>query len=161
MLVLKRIQRKSTLNKHERIASKVELVHTQQRLTSVNQVTTSRQPLKRFRRWHLLGEEKPQPFISLDIDKQVDGKVVTSNHISGAPNGRLPLSSNYQAPGLLPLPSYLSAAQPNTHSASSGLLLDGGVYQGQGPSSLPPSSSSPAATTTAQANDWNSNQKVS
>ena len=109
----------------------------------------------------LLGEEKPQPFISLDIDKHVEGKVVSSNHITGgAPNGRLPPSSNYSAHGLLPSPSYLSSAQPNTHSSATGLLLDGGVYQGQAPSTLPPSSSS-TATTTNQANDWNSNQKVS
>ncbi|CAF4940022.1 unnamed protein product, partial [Rotaria socialis] len=28
------------------------------------------------------GEEKPQSFITLDIDRQIDGKLITANHTS-------------------------------------------------------------------------------
>ena len=101
-----------------------------------------------------LGEEKPYPFISLDIDRQVEGKVVTTNNMNiGAPNSRIPISSNYQGTGLLPLPSFLSQAQTNTTATLPTFILDGGVYQGQ-----PPSSSQ--SVQASQNNTWNSNQKV-
>jgi hypothetical protein len=102
----------------------------------------------------VLGEEKPQPFITLDIDRQVDGKLVTSNQLNmNAPNGRLPMSSNYPGTGLLPLPSYLSQPQLQPNAISSLPMLDGGVYQGH--------SQMPTATLAAQSNNWNSNSIVS
>ncbi len=80
----------------------------------------------------LLGEEKPQPFIPLDIDRQVDGKVVPSNHISvSPPNGRLPMSSNYLLNNSTPLPLNISQSHPNAIPSSPPFALDGGVYQGQ------------------------------
>ena len=84
-----------------------------------------------------LGEERPQPFIILDLDRQVDGKLVISNHISvSPPNGRLPVSSNYYPNNLSPLPSHI--AQP-TPTAVPTYALDGGVYQGgQAPMQLNP-----------------------
>jgi hypothetical protein len=94
-----------------------------------------------------LGEEKPQPFIVLDIDRQVDGKIVTSNHISSAspPNGRLPMSTNYPSNNSLPMPSHLSQHLPSTIISPSPYALDGGVYQGHTPT---------------QTNDWKPNTKV-
>ncbi len=78
-----------------------------------------------------LGEEKPQSFIPLDIDKQADGKLIIGNHINfSPPNGRLPM----------PVPLHLAPQQPP------GFVPDGGVYQGQ-----------PLIT---QSNDWNPNTKV-
>jgi len=75
-----------------------------------------------------LGEEKPQPFIPLDLDKQVDGRLVVGNHTSfSPPNGRLPMSSP-------PLSSHVPQSQSNLiGSPSIPLTLDGGVYQGQPP----------------------------
>lgn len=100
-----------------------------------------------------LGEEKPQPFIVLDIDRQVEGKLVTNNQMPiGSPNGRLPMSSNYQPNATLPMPLYLSQTQPNHHPTSSTpFLLDGGVYQGQAPTTSQPQT---------QVNQWNPNSKV-
>ncbi len=87
----------------------------------------------------LLGEEKPQPFITLDIDRQVDGKFITSNHINvSPPNGRLPISLNYPPNNLTPLPSHLSQPHPSTVTSLSPFALDGGVYQGHPPTQLTP-----------------------
>jgi hypothetical protein len=78
----------------------------------------------------LSGEEKPQPFILLDIDRQVDGKLISSNHISvSPPNGRLPMSSNYLPNNLVPLPSHISQSHSNAIALPT-FALDGGVYQG-------------------------------
>jgi hypothetical protein len=96
----------------------------------------------------LLGEEKPQPFIPLDIDRQVDGKYVISNHVSvSPPNGRLPISSNYPPNNSIPLPSHISQSHPNTITSSPPpqFVLDGGVYQGH-------SQTQPA--------NWQANKKV-
>ncbi|CAF2986338.1 unnamed protein product [Rotaria sp. Silwood2] len=91
------------------------------------------------------GEEKPQPFISLDIDRQIDGKPLPSNHINvSPPNGRLPMSSNYLPNSSIPLPLHISQSHPITATASPSFPLDGGVYQGQPPT---------------QANNWNPNTK--
>jgi hypothetical protein len=85
----------------------------------------------------LSGEEKPQPFITLDIDRQVDGKLITSNHISvSPPNGRLPMLPNYLPNNLAPLPSHISQSHSNAIALPT-FALDGGVYQGGQPSQLP------------------------
>ncbi|CAF0751144.1 unnamed protein product [Adineta steineri] len=92
------------------------------------------------------GEEKPQPFIILDIDKQVDGKIVSSNHISiSPPNGRLPIPTNYLPNSSIPLPSHISQSHPTSVTTNPPFSLDGGVYQGQPPS---------------QSNNWNANTRV-
>jgi hypothetical protein len=123
-------------------------VQEQLHLISVNPVIILRKNQQKHS--HLsffLGEEKPQPFISLDIDRQVDGKVVISNHINiNPPNGRLPMSLNYVPNTSMPLPPHLSQHQQNL-LPSSPLTLDGGVYQGQQP---PP----------MQSNEWNPNTRV-
>ena len=86
------------------------------------------------------GEEKPQAFIPLDIDRQVDGKLVITNHINiGPPNGRLPMPSNFSPDTSMSLP-------PHQTNSIASYKLDGGVYQGQPPSRQP--------------NDWNQNTKV-
>ncbi|CAF3578137.1 unnamed protein product [Rotaria sp. Silwood1] len=92
------------------------------------------------------GEEKPQPFIPLDIDRQIDAKLLPSNHINiSPPNGRLPISSNYLPNSSIPLPSHISQPHPITATTSSSFPLDGGVYQGQPPT---------------QSNTWNPNTKI-
>ncbi|CAF0784947.1 unnamed protein product [Rotaria sordida] len=83
------------------------------------------------------GEEKPQPFISLDIDRQIDGKSLPNNHINiSPPNGRLQTPSNYPPNRPIPLPSHIPQSHPSTTTTPSSLPLDGGVYQG-----LPPTQS--------------------
>lgn len=96
------------------------------------------------------GEEKPQPFIPLDIDRHVEGKTVISNHTNmSPPNGRLPTSSNYLPNSSMPLPSHLSHpySQPITTAPPSD--LDGGVYQGQS-----------VAATSNKTHEWNPTNKV-
>ncbi|CAF4368002.1 unnamed protein product, partial [Adineta steineri] len=52
------------------------------------------------------GEDKPQTYIPLDIDRQSDGKLVTSTPINvGVPNGRLPVPSNFVPNTSMSLPS--------------------------------------------------------
>jgi hypothetical protein len=93
-----------------------------------------------------IGEEKPQPYIPLDLDRHVEGKLVASNHVSvGAPNGRLPISSSYAPHNSMPLPTYSSRQHPHAMAASPPCILDGGVYQGYQPT---------------QSNDCNPNAKV-
>ena len=94
-----------------------------------------------------LGEEKPQLFIPLDIDRQIDGKLLpTSNHIDlSTSNGRLPISPNYLPNSSISLPPNRSQSHPNAMTTSSLHVLDGGVYQGQ---------------TSTQANHWNANAMV-
>ncbi len=93
----------------------------------------------------LLGEDKPQTFIPLDIDRQVDGKLIIGNHINvSPPNGRLPVTPNHIPHPSMPVPPHLSPHQSSP--ATPPLILDGGVYQGQPP--------------TTQASDWNANTKV-
>jgi hypothetical protein len=77
----------------------------------------------------------------------VDGKVVTSNHISiSPPNGRLPpMPSNYPQNTSTPLPSHISQPHPNSITPIPPYTLDGGVYQGQPPT---------------QPNHWNANTRV-
>lgn len=93
--------------------------------------------------WHYclsaLGEEKPQPFITLDIDRQVDGKLVVSNHVPlSPPNGRLPISAAYPQNKLTPLPTQIPPSQPTALGPSPPLhALDGGVYQGGHPPPAP------------------------
>ncbi|CAF0883916.1 unnamed protein product [Rotaria sordida] len=77
------------------------------------------------------GLEKPQPFIPLDIDRQIDGKLVTSNHIN-------------ISPPKVPLPLHLSQHKTNS-VASPAFILDGGVYQGQ--------------PTSTKSDNWNLNTK--
>ena len=85
-----------------------------------------------------LGEEKPQPFIPLDIDRHVEGKPVISNHTNmSPPNGRLPTSPNYLPNSSMPLPSHLTHPYSQPITTSPPLALDGGVYQGQPPSNQP------------------------
>lgn len=127
MLVPKHIQLRSMPNKLDTIVSKLEKVPKQLHRISVNQVMEflERSTLP-YPYWILSGEEKPQPFIPLDIDKQGDGSMNISNHINlSPPNGRLPMSVSGQL----------------TSPESANFLLDGGVYQGQ--------------PMTVQSNDWN------
>ena len=95
------------------------------------------------------GEEKPHPYIPLDLDRQADGKAATttmSNHIGiSPPNGRLPTSSNYLPNSSIPLTSHLSQRLPHAMTTAPPFTLDGGVYQGHAPS---------------HANEWNPNTKV-
>ncbi len=91
------------------------------------------------------GLDKPQAFIPLDIDRQVDGKLIIGNHINvNPPNGRLPMAANHVPNTSIPLPSHPSQHQLNPVTPA--FMLDGGVYQGQPP--------------TTQLNDWNLNTKV-
>lgn len=120
------------LNKLDMIVSKLEKVPKLLLLISVSQVMifVERQTTT-CPRFIPSGEEKPQPFIPLDIDKQGDGSMNISNHINlSPPNGRLPMSVSGQ----------LSSPE------SGNFHLDGGVYQGQPMS--------------AQSSDWNTNTKV-
>ena len=119
-------------NKLDTIVSKLEKVRKLLLLISVSQVMKF--PMRQTstsRRFIPSGEEKPQPFIPLDIDKQGDGPMNIGNHINlSPPNGRLPMSVSGQ----------LSSPE------SANFHLDGGVYQGQ--------------PMTPQSNDWNTNTKV-
>jgi hypothetical protein len=93
------------------------------------------------KKFHFSGEEKPQSFIQLDIDRQGDGKLAIGNHITvNPPNGRIPMPSNHVPNISMPIPSHLPQHQPPTY------MLDGGVYQGQ--------------PSTTQSNDWNTNSRV-
>ncbi|CAF2082672.1 unnamed protein product [Rotaria magnacalcarata] len=84
------------------------------------------------------GEEKPQAFITLDIDRQIDGKLIIANHTSTSPpDGRLPTSRT--------LPPHLSQQQQN-QEVSPAFIIDGGVYQGQ--------------STLTQPADWNPKRKA-
>jgi hypothetical protein len=96
-------------------------------LIFVNQVIISKiKSPSKYLSFFFLGEDKPQPFIPLDIDRQVDGKIAISNHVNiSSPNGRLPMSSNYVPNTSMPLPLHLSQHKLNTP--------DGGVYHGQPP----------------------------
>ncbi|CAF1092159.1 unnamed protein product [Adineta ricciae] len=92
------------------------------------------------------GEEKPQAFIPLDLDRQLDGRVVTSNHINiSPPNGRLPASLNYLSNSSIPPPSHITPLHPTSVSTMSPFSLDGGVYQGQPPT---------------QPTNWNANTRL-
>ncbi len=94
----------------------------------------------------MLGEEKPQPFIPLDIDRQGDAKLGLINHPSlSPPNGRLPMPGNHISPPSMPLPIHQLVPQPNPLTTPD-YTLDGGVYQGHGPTTL--------------AKDWNAKVKV-
>ncbi|CAF0840852.1 unnamed protein product [Adineta ricciae] len=85
------------------------------------------------------GEDKPQVFIPLDIDRQTDGKLITINHVdTGLPNGRIPIPSNF-IPHTTPiLPPHVSHQNQNNPITSSNFTLDGGVYQGQLPTAAKP-----------------------
>ncbi|UJR28466.1 hypothetical protein I4U23_009705 [Adineta vaga] len=93
------------------------------------------------------GEEKPQPFIPLDLDRHVDGRIVTSNHISiSPPNGRLPTPISYLSNSSIPPPSQITQLHPTSvPTMPSPFALDGGVYQGQ---------------SLAQQPNWNSNTRL-
>lgn len=119
-------------------AHSAEIYAKQARMDSIEARGSAKAAAPDFRQ---PGEEKPQPFILLDIDRQMDGKLIISNHISvSPPNGRLPMPSNHVPNPSIPLPSHLSQRQPQA------FMLDGGVYQGQ-----------PLIT---QSNEWNANIKV-
>lgn len=133
MHVQKLIQLKFMLNKLDTIVLTLEQVLKQLLLIFANQVIKANFILFFFYfSFALLGEEKPQPYIPLDIDRQVEGKLVTSNHVSvSPPNGRLPMSASYLPNNSNLLPSHISQSHPNTTTSSPLLLsLDGGVYQG-------------------------------
>ncbi|CAF0883691.1 unnamed protein product [Rotaria sp. Silwood1] len=124
-------------------AHSAEIYAKQARHDSVEARTSARAAAPDFRQ---PGEEKPHPFIPLDIDRQVDGKLVTSNHINmSSPNGRLPMSLNYTSNTSMPLPLPFSQHQINPVT-SPAFALDGGVYQGQ---SVP-----------TKSDNWNPNTKV-
>ena len=92
-----------------------------------------------------LGEEKPQPFISLDIDQQIDGQLAPNSHVNfSPPDSHLPMLSNYLPHSSMSSPSQISQFHANTITTSP-FALDGGVYQGQ---------------TSMQSNNWNSNPIV-
>lgn len=107
----------------------------------------------------ILGEEKPQPFIPLDIDRQLDGKLVTNNNTSfSPPNGRLSTPVNYlsnNVTGILPQLVHQQQQQqqqnpaltvlPVMTTAATTFAFDAGIHQGH------PS---------AQVNEWNPNMKV-
>jgi hypothetical protein len=137
MLVRKLIQLKSMPNRLEMIVLMLEQVQKQLLLIFVSQVSQTFYSIINlicFFLLFLLGEDKPQPYIVLDIDRQVDGKLVTSNHITvSPPNGRLPMSSNYPPNNSLPLLTHTSQPHPNAIPLSAPHSLDGGVYQGQQP----------------------------
>lgn len=88
-------------------------------------------------------------FIPLDIDRQMDGKLITTNHVTtGLPNGRIPIPSNFTPHTAMILPPHVSQQNQNNPITSSNFTLDGGVYQGQPP------------TATKTMHDVNSNVKV-
>jgi hypothetical protein len=139
-------------NKHAAIVSKQELVLELQHRISVSQVMSVANTIAHEYSFgsfpfDIVGEEKPQPFIPLDLDRQVDGKIVSNHHISTSPpNGRLPTSSNSLPNSILPMPSHLIQPHSLATNTSPTISLDGGVYQGQSP---------------VQVNEWNPNAKVS
>ncbi|CAF3438668.1 unnamed protein product [Rotaria socialis] len=124
-------------------AHSAEIYAKQSRNDSVEARTSAKAAAPDFRQ---PGEEKPQPYIPLDIDRQIDGKLLPNNHINvSPPNGRLPMSSNYLPNSSTPLPSHISQSHQNTSTATSPFALDGGVYQGQSQN---------------QSNNWNTNPKT-
>lgn len=144
MLVPKHIQLKSMLNKLEMIVLKLEKLQKQLHLIFDNQVYIYRYIFDKnynFINYSIsfLGEDKPQIFIPLDIDRQMDGKLISNNHIvNGPPNGRLPMPSNFTPHTTMALSPHLSQQQqqqpqPTNPVTSSNYMLDGGVYQGQAP----------------------------
>jgi len=129
-------------------AHSAEIYAKQARADSIEARVSAKSAAPDFRQ---PGEEKPQPFIPLDIDRHVEGKtVVISNHTNmSPPNGRLPTSSNYLPNSSMPLSSHLSHPYPQPITTAPPSDLDGGVYQGQS-----------VAATSNKTNEWNPTNKI-